>query len=177
MKIKFLIFFLIFTFCSSSEITSESIEIQDFQIQELTYLESNKNAELDNEFLIINYWASWCLECIEEHDLLISLNEIKSFEGKVVLISFQDNTSNSKEFLNKYGYGNLIYLTDVKSKFAINSGVFGVPETHIIQNGVKATLNDPHHRRREVVQTIKESIKETIGEDYHHKNRIDGVYN
>jgi tartrate dehydratase alpha subunit/fumarate hydratase class I-like protein len=45
----------------------------------------------------------------------------------------------------------------------------------IIQNGVKATLNDPHHRRREVVQTIKESIKETIGEDYHHKNRIDGV--
>ena len=82
MKIKFLIFFLIFTFCSSSEITSESIEIQDFQIQELTYLESNKNAELDNEFLIINYWASWCLECIEEHDLLISLNEIKSFEGR-----------------------------------------------------------------------------------------------
>ena len=63
-------------------------------------------------------------------------NEIKSFEGKVVLISFQDNTSNSKEFLNKYGYGNLIYLTDSKSKFAINSGVFGVPETHIIQNGV-----------------------------------------
>ena len=39
MKIKFLILFLIFTFCSSSEITSESIEIQDFQIQELTYLE------------------------------------------------------------------------------------------------------------------------------------------
>jgi len=45
----------------------------------------------------------------------------------------------------------------------------------IIQNGVKATLNDPHHRRREVVQTIKKGIKETIGEDYHHKNRIDGV--
>ncbi len=136
MKIKFLIFFLLLTFCSKSEITSESIEIQDFQIQELTYLESNKNAVLDSEFIIINYWASWCLECIEEHDLIISLNEIKSFEGKVVLISFQDNTSNSKEFLSKYGYGNLIYLTDLKSKFAINSGVFGVPETHIIQNGV-----------------------------------------
>ena len=101
MKIKFLIFFLLLTFCSKSEITSESIEIQDFQIQELTYLESNKNALLDSEFLIINYWPSWCLECIEEHDLLISLNEIKSFEGKVVLISFQDNTSNSKEFLSK----------------------------------------------------------------------------
>ena len=51
MKIKFLIFFLLLTFCSKSEITSESIEIQDFQIQELTYLESNKNAVLDSEFL------------------------------------------------------------------------------------------------------------------------------
>jgi len=48
MKIKFLIFFLLLTFCSNSEITSESIEIQDFQIQELTYLESNKNAVLDS---------------------------------------------------------------------------------------------------------------------------------
>ena len=45
----------------------------------------------------------------------------------------------------------------------------------IIQNGVKATLNDPHHRQREVVQTMKEGIKETIGEDYPHTNRIDGV--
>ncbi|MDB2326833.1 hypothetical protein N9V32_02435, partial [Candidatus Actinomarina sp.] len=83
----------------------------------------------------INYWASWCLECIEEHDLLISLNQIESFNGKVVLISFQDNVSNSLDFLNKYGYGDLIYLIDNKSEFAINSGVFGVPETHIIKKG------------------------------------------
>ena len=134
MKIKYLTFFLLLMMCSSPEI--ENIKISSIQIQELTSLELNKSMDLDSEFLIINYWASWCLECIEEHELLISLNKIKSFEGNVVLISFQDNTSNSKEFLNKYGYGNLIYLTDSKSKFAINSGVFGVPETHIIQNGV-----------------------------------------
>lgn len=136
MKTKFLIFLLLFMFCSNADIETENIQISDTQIQELTNLEANKSFVVDTEFLIINYWASWCLECIEEHELLISLNEIKSFEGNVVLISFQDNSSNSKEFLNKYGYGNLIYLIDSKSKFAINSGVFGVPETHIIQNGV-----------------------------------------
>ena len=38
----------------------------------------------------------------------------------------------------------------------------------IIQNGIKETLDDLHHR-------INEGIKETIGEDYHHRNRIDGV--
>jgi hypothetical protein len=63
------------------------------------------------------------------------LNQIESFNGKVVLISFQDNVSNSLDFLNKYGYGDLIYLIDNKSEFAINSGVFGVPETHIIKEG------------------------------------------
>ncbi|MDC2962236.1 hypothetical protein OAZ00_03590 [Acidimicrobiia bacterium] len=42
MKIKFLIFFLLLAFCSNSEITSKNIEIQDFQIQQLTDLETNK---------------------------------------------------------------------------------------------------------------------------------------
>ena len=136
MKIKFIILVLILSFCTNEDSTSEVIQVTDIQMKELANLESNKETELDTTFLIVNYWASWCLECIEEHELLISLNQIKSFEGNVVLISFQDNISNSKEFLNKYGYGNLVYLIDTKSKFAINSGVFGVPETHIIKNGV-----------------------------------------
>ena len=136
MKIKFIILILILSFCTNEDSVSEVIQVTDIQIKELTNLESNKETELDTSFLIVNYWASWCLECIEEHELLISLNQIKSFEGNVVLISFQDNISNSKDFLNKYGYGNLVYLTDTNSKFAINSGVFGVPETHIIKNGV-----------------------------------------
>ena len=61
-----------------------------------------------------------------------------SINGNTILSKAGETNkiSNSKEFLSKYGYGNLIYLTDTKSKFAINSGVFGVPETHIIKNGV-----------------------------------------
>ena len=136
MKIKFIVLIFVLSFCTNEDATSDIIQVTNIQIEELVNLESNKETKLDTTFLIVNYWASWCLECIEEHELLISLNQIKSFEGNVVLISFQDNTSNSKEFLNKYGYGNLVYLTDTKSKFAINSGVFGVPETHIIENGI-----------------------------------------
>ena len=132
MKIKLIVLIFVLSFCTNEDATSDVIQVTNIQIEKLVNLESNKETKLDTTFLIVNYWASWCLECIEEHELLISLNQIKSFEGNVVLISFQDNTSNSKEFLNKYGYGNLVYLTDTKSKFAINSGVFGVPETHII---------------------------------------------
>ena len=51
------------------------------------------------------------------------------------MVSFQDNIENSIEFLNNYGYGNIVYAIDNESKLAIDSGVFGVPETHIIIDG------------------------------------------
>jgi len=135
MKIRLILISLLLSYCSSTGINQEVIQITNLNINSLQNLDSDNETNLDSEFLIINYWASWCLECIEEHDLLISLNQIESFNGKVVLISFQDNVSNSIDFLNKYGYGDLIYLIDNKSEFAINSGVFGVPETHIIKEG------------------------------------------
>ena len=135
MKIRLILISLLLSYCSSTGINQEVIQITNLNINSLQNLDSDNETNLDSEFLIINYWASWCLECIEEHDLLISLNQIESFNGKVVLISFQDNVSNSLDFLNKYGYGDLIYLIDNKSEFAINSGVFGVPETHIIKEG------------------------------------------
>ncbi len=135
MKIRLILISLLLSYCSSTGINQEVIQITNLNINSLQNLDSDNETNLDSEFLIINYWASWCLECIEEHDLLIFLNQIESFNGKVVLISFQDNVSNSLDFLNKYGYGDLIYLIDNKSEFAINSGVFGVPETHIIKEG------------------------------------------
>ena len=136
MKIKFLsIFLLFFTACNltASNETEQYIKVNT---STLYSLEENKNIDLDEKFLIINYWASWCLECIEEHELLLSLAELEKFNDSVVMVSFQDNANNSIEFLNNYGYGNVIYAVDNNSKLAIDSGVFGVPETHLVKDGV-----------------------------------------
>ena len=136
MKIKFLsIFLLFFTACNltTSNETEQYIKVNT---STLYSLEENKNIDLDEKFLIINYWASWCLECIEEHELLLSLAELEKFNDSVVMVSFQDNANNSIEFLNNYGYGNVIYAVDNNSKLAIDSGVFGVPETHLVKDGI-----------------------------------------
>ena len=136
MKSKFSILFIVlfFSLCSnSSDVNSDKIIISNLDLEPL--LENVDVKELDTNFLIINYWASWCLECIEEHELLISLAETKKLEGKVAMVSFQDSRDNAIEFLNNYGYGQIIYAVDTQSKLAIDSGVFGVPETHIIVNG------------------------------------------
>ena len=52
------------------------------------------------------------------------------------MLSFQDSRENAlKIYKMKYGVGNIQYVVDQNSKIAIYSGVFGVPETHIVKNG------------------------------------------
>ena len=132
-KFSLVLLVLLISFCSSSSNdNTDTIRLNNLNLKPL--IEEDK-IQLETDFLIINYWASWCLECIEEHELLISLAESQKLEGKVVMVSFQDNIENSIEFLNNYGYGNIVYAIDNESKLAIDSGVFGVPETHIIVNG------------------------------------------
>ena len=132
-KFSLVLLALLISFCSSSSNdNTDTIKLNNLNLKPL--IEEDK-IQLETDFLIINYWASWCLECIEEHELLISLAESQKLEGKVVMVSFQDNIENSIEFLNNYGYGNIVYAIDNESKLAIDSGVFGVPETHIIIDG------------------------------------------
>ena len=132
-KFSLVLLVLLISFCSSSSNdNTDTIRLNNLNLQPL--IEEDK-IQLETDFLIINYWASWCLECIEEHELLISLADSQKLEGKVVMVSFQDNIENSIEFLNNYGYGNIVYAIDNESKLAIDSGVFGVPETHIIIDG------------------------------------------
>ena len=132
-KFSLVLLVLLISFCSnSSNDNTDTIKLNNLNLKPL--IEEDK-IQLETDFLIINYWASWCLECIEEHELLISLAESQKLEGKVVMVSFQDNIENSIEFLNNYGYGNIVYAIDNESKLAIDSGVFGVPETHIIIDG------------------------------------------
>ena len=134
MKVRFVL--LLFLIISCSVDTEESkIEIDQSIFNNLITLETNESLTIDtSNYVIINYWASWCLECIEEHQYLIELSKTRGLTDKVILVSFQDSIENSIDFLNEYGRGDIIYAIDTESKLAIYSGVFGVPETHIILN-------------------------------------------
>ena len=134
MKIKLLISFLVFISCSSNT-TTNTIEVNQSILNNLKSLEISESINLNSsKFTIINYWASWCLECIEEHQYLIQLSQTKGFENQVYFVSFQDSKENAIDFINQYGRGDINYVTDPKSKMAIYSGVFGVPETHVLLN-------------------------------------------
>ena len=135
MKIKILALALLISFCSPNTI-DERIFIELTDLNNLKTLDTRENIDIsESELLIINYWASWCLECIEEHPYLIELSKTKGFENVVYMLSFQDSRENALKFITEYGTGNINYVIDENSKVAIYSGVFGVPETHILENG------------------------------------------
>ena len=83
---------------------------------------------------IVNFFASWCLECRVEHaDLLAVAHAFSDAGVRLVQVAYQDRTSDAIAFLNEMGVSPLVrYVADPRSRAAISFGVFGVPETFLI---------------------------------------------
>jgi Thiol-disulfide isomerase and thioredoxins len=88
---------------------------------------NSKDIFSQNQFYLLNIWASWCLPCKEEHPLLITLGENKKIE--IIGLNYKDNLNNAKKFINELGNPYSIVLLDRDGTKAIGWGAFGVPKT------------------------------------------------
>ncbi|MCY3538368.1 MAG: TlpA disulfide reductase family protein [bacterium] len=99
-------------------------------------------AELSDthQVVVVNFFASWCLQCRNEHpDLVSTAAAYQDRSVRFVGVSFQDDPARSTAFLDELGRGTETeYLTDPGSRAAIEFGIFGVPETVFLSNGVIA---------------------------------------
>jgi cytochrome c biogenesis protein CcmG/thiol:disulfide interchange protein DsbE len=88
-------------------------------------------ADLGEEPLVINFWASWCIPCQAEHPLLIDFD--RRFKGRIRLIGvlYEDTKANGLRWFQEKG-GDWTTLLDPRGKMAIEYGVRGVPETFFI---------------------------------------------
>jgi cytochrome c biogenesis protein CcmG/thiol:disulfide interchange protein DsbE len=82
--------------------------------------------------VILNFWASWCFECIEEHRVLMEAQERYGERLVIVGILYQDTVADARGFLARYGDGGWPNLIDAGGRLAIDYGVTGVPESFFI---------------------------------------------
>lgn len=87
-------------------------------------------ANLQGEVSLVNVFASWCTACREEHPLLMKLRA----EGVVPIhgLNYKDKPVDAEKWLNELGDPYTRTGADVNGRVGIDWGVYGVPETFVI---------------------------------------------
>ena len=88
------------------------------------------NKDFENEILLVNFFASWCIPCIVEHDFLFELKKQK--EIKIYGINYKDNIKDLENWLNKLGNPYTKIGIDKSGLNSIDWGINGIPESFLI---------------------------------------------
>jgi cytochrome c biogenesis protein CcmG/thiol:disulfide interchange protein DsbE len=89
-----------------------------------------KRDELLGKVWILNVWASWCAPCREEHPLLVEFARTKTV--LLVGLNYKDKRDAARQWLVKLGDPYDMTLVDSSGETGIDYGVYGVPETFVV---------------------------------------------
>ena len=133
----FIVFFLALNI--DKRYSTEKLVGKNVDNFEIKYLFNNKvfkNKDLVNDnFHLVNIWASWCLPCKKEHPILMNLS--KNNNLRLIGINFKDKKLNANNFLKEMGNPYDISLSDKDGTNSIIFGVYGIPESILINKEQK----------------------------------------
>ena len=87
-------------------------------------------ADMRGQVWLLNVWASWCGACREEHPLLMGLAQKKVLP--LVGLNYKDTDAEGAAVLAQAGNPYQLVATDTDGRVGIDYGVYGVPETYVI---------------------------------------------
>jgi cytochrome c biogenesis protein CcmG/thiol:disulfide interchange protein DsbE len=105
-----------------------------FSLRTLDGADTVRLAELAGEVVVLNFWASWCIPCRAEHGQLTAVaNAYRDRGVRFLGLVWDDRPAAARAFLDELGE---VYpsLMDDGTKTAIDYGVYGVPETFVIDH-------------------------------------------
>ena len=79
---------------------------------------------------LVNVWASWCVPCHDEAPILMQLAADKRI--RIIGINYKDQPENARRFIGRYGNPFAAVGADANGRASIDWGVYGVPETFVI---------------------------------------------
>ena len=139
--LPFLIFFGVITYFaipivkkSDPKLLPSALVDKDVPQNKLPPLSKNKRG-FDHEDLVggetlVNFFSSWCGPCRVEHDLLMKISKEKTV--RLFGINYKDQTQAAINWLNQLGDPFERIVADKDGRAAIDWGVYGVPETYLI---------------------------------------------
>ena len=103
----------------------------DFTLPLLAQPEKSfSRSEMLGKVWILNVWASWCAPCIAEHPVVSEL--AKAGPAPVVGLNYKDARDDALPWLKRHGDPFYLTVADVSGRIGIDYGVYGVPETYVI---------------------------------------------
>lgn len=87
-------------------------------------------AQMQGKVWLLNVWASWCHACRAEHEVLKTW--VKQSAVTIVGLNYKDELESSKRWLSLLGDPYLLSAVDADGRIGIDWGVYGVPETFVI---------------------------------------------
>jgi cytochrome c biogenesis protein CcmG/thiol:disulfide interchange protein DsbE len=91
--------------------------------------------EMRGRVWLLNVWASWCVSCRDEHPVLVELS--KTGQIPIYGLNYKDKRQDGMAWLAELGNPYVLSAQDSDGRVGIDYGVYGVPETYLIdKNGV-----------------------------------------
>ena len=104
--------------------------VPEFSLPSLTGERGLNNSRLPDNIYLLNVWGSYCLPCLAEHPTLMRLAEEN--EIPIVGLNYKDRPNLAINWLDDNGNPFEFTLVDLDGRFGIELGVYGAPETFLV---------------------------------------------
>jgi cytochrome c biogenesis protein CcmG, thiol:disulfide interchange protein DsbE len=91
---------------------------------------SVSNVPLQGQVYVLNVWGTWCIDCREEHAELLDIARQRIVP--IIGLNYMDDRSKAKQWLEQFGNPYTAVAFDNDGRTAINWGVYGAPETFLV---------------------------------------------
>ncbi len=89
-----------------------------------------RSTELAGRPYLVNFWASWCVTCRQEHPVIEALARTGQID--IIGFNFRDEPEDAKAWLARWGDPYTLHLADYDGRVSIDFGVYAAPETFLI---------------------------------------------